>query len=79
MSVPYETQVRFILEDTSEDLFQIEGLHTYPVEGDNIFLNGIGYRVESTLLYLEKQPGVSGTGKPFISKCELVVTVSVVV
>ena len=53
MSSPYGVCIRFLTEGTEDELFrEIGGLESIPRMDDIIYLNDIGYKVESVKLYL---------------------------
>jgi len=56
MSGPYGTIIQFYLDGTETTIFhECAGLEAAPREGDVIYLNAVGYKVESSTLYLTDQ------------------------
>jgi len=53
MASPYGVTIEFTLEGTGEEVFHpIEGVESAPREGETIYFNDVGYKVESSTLYL---------------------------
>jgi len=49
----YSTRIKFIIDGTEDSIFrELEGLEVIPRMDDVIYLNDVGYKVESVKLYL---------------------------
>ncbi len=65
MSSPYKVRLQFYLEGPETALFhELEGIEYHIEEDDVIYLNDVGYKVETKVLYLydnEYENPTSGT------------------
>lgn len=53
MTSPYRARVQFFLEETEEELFhELRGVEYVIRINDIIYLNDVGYKVESITIYL---------------------------
>lgn len=61
MSSPYQVTYQFYLDGTEEVLFhEMDGVEYGLREDDIVYFNGVGYKVESVILYLSDQTQTSG-------------------
>jgi len=54
MASPYPCRTQFFLEGTSTEVFgEIDRVEYRLNEGDSVYFDGVGYKVESEVLYLD--------------------------
>ena len=57
MASPYKSRLQFYLEGTEDELFhELAGTDYTIKEDDVVYLNDVGYKVESKVLYLSDIP-----------------------